>query len=57
MYLHQEIQLAVLPLLQKYDLERIDLLGEMNHAAWELSVLNEAGLQNLLKELQLCETA
>lgn len=42
MYLHQEIQLAVLPLLQKYDLERIDLLGE---------------LQNLLKELQLCETA
>ena len=51
MFIHEEIQKAVLPLLKKYDLQLIDLLGEMNHAAWELSVLNDAGLQKLVAEL------
>ena len=51
MFIHEEIQKAVLPLLKKYDLELIDLLGEMNHAAWELSVLNDAGLKKLIADL------
>lgn len=52
MYIHEEIQAAVLPLLKKYDLELIDLIGELAHASWELSVLNEAGLEKLIKELE-----
>lgn len=52
MYIHEEIQKAVLPLLEKYDLELIDLIGELNHAAWELSVLNKAGIEKLIAELQ-----
>ena len=51
MYIHEEITKAVLPLLEKYDLELIDLIGEMNHAAWELSVLNESGLAPLRDKL------
>ena len=51
MFIHEEIQKAVLPLLKKYDLQLIDLVGEMNHAVWELSVLNYAGLQKLIAEL------
>ena len=51
MYIHEEIQKAVLPLLEKYDLELVDLIGEMNHAAWGLSVFNRAGIENLIAEL------
>ncbi len=51
-YIHEEIQRAVLPLLKKYDLELIDLIGEMNHAAWEMSVLNRAGIEKLVVELK-----
>lgn len=53
MYIHEKIQRAVLPLLKEYDLELIDLLGEMNHAAWELSVLNKAGIEKLMAELEV----
>ncbi len=53
MYIHNEIQKAVLPLLEKYDLELVELLGEMNHAAWELSVLNKAGIEKLIAELEV----
>lgn len=53
MYIHNEIQKAVLPLLEKYDLEMIDLIGELNHAAWELSVLNKAGIEKLIVELEV----
>jgi len=48
MYIHNEIQKAVLPLLKKYDLQLIDLIGEINHAAFELSVLNSAGIKKLI---------
>lgn len=51
MYIHQEIEKAVLPLLKKYDMELIELIGEMNHAAWELSVLNKRGIEVLIDEL------
>lgn len=51
-YIHEEIQAAVLPLLKKYDLELIDLIGEMNHAAWELSVINQSGIAKLVNELE-----
>ena len=51
MYIHEEITKAVLPLLEKYDLELIDLIGELNHAAWELSVLNKSGIEKLKVEL------
>lgn len=51
MYIHEEIQLAVLPLLEKYDLEKLDLIGEMCHAAWELMPLNHDGLLRLREEL------
>lgn len=51
MYIHEEIIKAVLPLIQKHDLELIELVGEINHAAWELSVLNEAGIERLEQEL------
>ena len=54
MFIHEEIQKAVLPLIEKYDLELIDLIGEINHAAWELSVLNDAGLKKLIIELGVC---
>lgn len=52
MYIHEEITKAVLPLLEKYDLHLIDLIGEMNHAAWELSVLNEPGIKELIIKLE-----
>lgn len=52
MYIHEEIQLAVLPLLKKYDLELIDLIAEMNHAAWDFSALNERGIKTLHAELK-----
>lgn len=51
MYIHEEIQKAVLPLLDKYDLELMDLIGELNHAAWELSVLSKSGIEKLKAEL------
>jgi hypothetical protein len=51
-YIHEEIQKAVLPLLEKYDLELIDLIGELNMAAWKLSVLSKTGLEKLLTELE-----
>ena len=51
MSIHNEIQKAVFPLLEKYDLELIDLIGELNHAAWELSVLNKAGIEKLIAKL------
>lgn len=51
MYIHNEIKKAVLPLLKKYDLELIELIGELNHAAWELSILNKAGIEKLMVEL------
>ena len=47
MYIHEKIIQAVLPLMDEYDLELIDLIGEMNHAAWELSVLNANGIAKL----------
>ncbi|UOF78820.1 hypothetical protein [Caudoviricetes sp.] len=53
MYIHEEIQQAVLPLLEKYDLEVIDLIGELNHAAWELSVLNKNGIAKLIAKLKV----
>lgn len=53
MYIHEEIQLAVLPLLKKYDLELIELIGEMNHAACELMPLNQNGLKRLHAELKM----
>lgn len=56
MYIHQEIQKAVLPLLKKYDMELIDLIGEMNQAVWELSVLNQRGIEELIVELGSTET-
>ena len=52
MYIHEEIQQAVLPLLKKHKLELIDLIGEMNHAAWELSVLNKNGIQKLVDQAE-----
>lgn len=52
MYIHEEIKFAVLPLLKKYKLELIDLVGEMNHAAWELSVLNKQGIQKLVDQAE-----
>lgn len=52
MYIHEEIQLAVLPLIEKYNLSALELIGEMNHAAWELSVLNKQGLQKLLVRVE-----
>jgi hypothetical protein len=52
MFIHEEIQIAVLPLIKKYDLSPIELIGEMNHAAWELSVLNQYGIQCLLEGLE-----
>lgn len=51
MYIHNEIQMAVLPLLKKYNLEIIDLIGELNHAAWELSVLTKDGIDKLEAKL------
>lgn len=45
MYIHEEIQLAVLPLLEKHDLELLDLIGEMCHAAHDLVPLSEAGIR------------
>ena len=51
MYIHEQIQKAVLPLLEKYDLQLIELIGEMNQAAFNLSVLSEAGVQDLIAEL------
>jgi len=51
MYIHEEIMKSVLPLIKKYDLELIDLIGEMNHAAWELTVLNQHGLVKLEAKL------
>jgi hypothetical protein len=52
MYIHEEIQLAVLPLMKKYDLDLIDLIGEMNHAAWEFYPLNARGIEKLHTELK-----
>jgi hypothetical protein len=52
MYIHEEIQLAVLPLIDKYDLELIELIGEINHAIWEMSVLNKTGIQKLKASLE-----
>lgn len=54
MYIHDQIITAVLPLIAKYDLELIDLIGEMNHAAWELSVLNKVGIDKLIAERLGC---
>lgn len=51
MYIHSEIQKAVLPLLAKYDIDLITLMGEMAHAAWEMSELSERGIQKLMVEL------
>jgi hypothetical protein len=53
MYIHEEIQKAVLPLLEKYDLELIDLIGELNMAAWKLSVLSKTGLDRLIVDLEV----
>ena len=51
MYMHNEILKSVLPLLKKYELTPLELIGEMNHAAWELSVLNARGVEILIDEL------
>lgn len=51
MFIHSEIQKLVLPLLDKYELNIIDLVGEMNHAAWELTTLNGRGIERLIVEL------
>ena len=53
MYIHEEIIKAVLPLIKKYDLTQLDLIGELNHAAWELAVLNKRGIEKLEDELSI----
>lgn len=53
LYIHEQILQAVLPLLETYDLELIDLIGELNHAAWELSVLNKSGIKKLIAKLEM----
>lgn len=53
MYIYEEIQKAVLPLMKKHNIELIDLIGELNHAAWKLSVLNETGIASLIKDLKV----
>ena len=52
MYMHEEITKMVYPLVKKYDLELIDLIGELNHAAWELSTMSKAGIERRLAELE-----
>lgn len=52
MYIHEEILLAVLPLMEKHDIGLLDLIGEMNHAAWELTPLSPAGIRALRGELE-----
>lgn len=52
MFIHSQIQLAALELADKYDLSPLEIIGEMNHAAWELSVLNEQGIENLRADLE-----
>lgn len=51
MYIHEEILQAVLPLIKKYDLELIDLIGEMAHAMHTIYPLNQAGIEKLIAEL------
>lgn len=51
MYIHEEILQAVLPLIKKYDLELIDLIGELNHAAFTLYPLNPSGIEKLIAQL------
>lgn len=55
MFIHEKIMKSVLPLIAEYDLELIDLIGEMNHAAFELSVFNKAGIEKLITELAMRE--
>lgn len=51
MFIHEEIMKSVLPLIAKHNLELIDLIGEMSHAAFELSVLSDVGIKRLTAEL------
>lgn len=52
MYIHEEIQLAVLRVAEKHKLGLLDMIGEMNHAAWEFAPLNARGIQSLYVELK-----
>lgn len=52
MYIHQEVQAVLLPLLEKYDLSVNELIGLMNQAAAELATLNDVGLQKLIDKYE-----
>lgn len=52
MYIHNEIQKAVLPLLKKYDLELIDLIGEMAHAMHIMATLKKEALIEMMNKLE-----
>ena len=55
LFTHQQVQLAVLPILKKYQRDGFtinDLIAEMNHAAWEFASLNDIGLRKLEAELK-----
>ena len=57
MYIHNEIIMAILPILEKSRVESEihseqpmslqDFIGELNHAAWVLSTHNDEGLKML----------
>jgi len=51
MYLHNEIQLAVLPIMAKHNLTVLELVGLMCEAAAELCTLSEAGIAKRHAEL------
>lgn len=51
-YIHKEIQKAVLPLLEKYDLELIDLIGEMAHAMHIMASFKKEALIEMVKDLE-----
>ncbi len=46
MCMHEEILTAVLPLIKKYDLEMIDLLGQM---AYAMHIMSEFKTEKLIE--------
>lgn len=52
MYIHNQIQLAVLPIMKKHNMSLIDFIGLMCEAAAELCTLNEAGIAKLQAEAE-----
>jgi len=47
MYIHEEIQLAVIPLMKKYDLQTLELIGIMCEAAADLATKSQGGIEKL----------